>query len=257
MRPLRRRLLPLLGALIAASVALLAVLWPSDGSCPYLPSSVGGLSLPRSLSSLLPRLPYDMHSYWRSFTGASGLAPPPPRRRYSKSGERLFSSAELLEYDGRDPTAPLLLAIGGDVFDVTAKGSRFYAPGSGYAVFAGRDCSRALTLGSLDKADVARGDDVADFDAAQRSALFKQHAFYAEKYGPRVGKLRDARAPGSGPSAAAVLAAAAAEAAAEEAAGAAPEAEAEAEAAVPSSGAGDNAEAAATAAAADSKGNQR
>ena len=75
------------------------------------------------------------------------------------------------------------------MYDVTEKGKQFYGPGMAYSVFAGRDGTRALTLGSLDKDDVQRRD-VSDFDAQKRKLMQEQHEFYAGKY-PRVGTLAD------------------------------------------------------------------
>ncbi len=103
-------------------------------------------------------------------------------------GLRIFTRAELARYDGSDPALPLLLGMYGDVFDVTEKGSRFYGPGMAYSVFAGKDGTRALTLGSLDPSDIERAGDVSDFDEQQTHALLEQHRFYKDKY-PTVGRL--------------------------------------------------------------------
>ena len=73
---------------------------------------------------------------------------------------------------------------------MTEKGSQYYGKGAPYAVFAGRDGSRALTLGSLDPKDVERRD-VSDFSEGMTKAFKEQHKFYTEKYGPRVGRLVD------------------------------------------------------------------
>lgn len=110
------------------------------------------------------------------------------------AGTRVYTRAELAAYDGSDPAAPLLLGMGGDVFDVTAKGAQFYGKGAGYNLFAGRDSTRALALGSLDPADIAnwRTD---DFTPAQAAALAEQHKFYVDKYGPRVGVLAEGEVP--------------------------------------------------------------
>ena len=72
-------------------------------------------------------------------------------------------------------------------------GARFYEPGAGYHLFAARDSSRALALGSLDAKDLT--DDVTDFTAEQRDYLREQVLFYRGKY-PRVGTLVG---PGLGP----------------------------------------------------------
>jgi membrane-associated progesterone receptor component len=100
---------------------------------------------------------------------------------------RLFTVEELRGYDGSDASRPILLGMAGDVFDVTEKGRQFYGPGAAYSVFAGRDATRALTLGSLEAADLTAGVD--DFNEAQLAALKEQHAFYLGKY-PRVGSLQ-------------------------------------------------------------------
>lgn len=56
-------------------------------------------------------------------------------------GSKIFSSAELSEFNGSSPDKPVYLAIKGTVFDVTAN-REMYAPGKGYSVFAGKDASR-------------------------------------------------------------------------------------------------------------------
>ena len=103
----------------------------------------------------------------------------------SASGLPLFAAADLAGF-----TAPpaILLAINGDVFDVTERGSNFYAPGAGYSLFAGKDASRSLTLGSLTLEDLELGGDCDDFSQEQVEALAEQHKFYAGKY-VLVGKV--------------------------------------------------------------------
>ena len=107
------------------------------------------------------------------------------------TGLRIFTLDELSRYDGSDSTLspPLLLAIWGDVFDVSVLGKDFYSPGMSYSCFGGRDGTRALTLGSLDKLDV-NSLDVSDFDANFFKMMMDQHSFYVNKY-PRVGVLAD------------------------------------------------------------------
>lgn len=49
-----------------------------------------------------------------------------------------ITAFELEQYDGRDPTKPLMMAIKGNIYDVT-KGKDFYGPPDGpYCAFAGR-----------------------------------------------------------------------------------------------------------------------
>ncbi|EEF38734.1 membrane steroid-binding protein 2 [Ricinus communis] len=60
---------------------------------------------------------------------------------------------ELRAYDGSDPSKPLLMAIKGQIYDVSSS-RMFYGPGGPYAKFAGRDASRALALLSFDPKDL-------------------------------------------------------------------------------------------------------
>ncbi|KAJ1958563.1 hypothetical protein GGI12_004699 [Dipsacomyces acuminosporus] len=73
-------------------------------------------------------------------------------RNYIPRTQRTFTQQELAQYDGSDPTKPLLLAIEGDVYDVTS-GWAFYGPGSSYSLFAGRDSSRAFGTNCLSRGD--------------------------------------------------------------------------------------------------------
>ncbi len=82
---------------------------------------------------------------------------------------------------------PIYLAISGKIIDVTS-GGEYYAPGSHYNVFAGRACSRALSLSSLKPED--NNDFTADFDERQKVLLVERFDFYVEKYGI-VGMLSD------------------------------------------------------------------
>ena len=105
------------------------------------------------------------------------------------SGLKIYTIDELARHDGKDEllSPPLLLAVWGDVFDVSVLGKDFYSPGMSYACFGGKDGTRALTLGSLDTVDV-NSLDVSDFDANFFNMMIEQHAFYVKKY-PRVGML--------------------------------------------------------------------
>jgi len=64
-----------------------------------------------------------------------------------------FTPQLLKQYDGSDPSKPIYVAIKGRVFDVTT-GKSFYGPGGPYAVFAGKDASRALAKMSKNDDDV-------------------------------------------------------------------------------------------------------
>ncbi|XP_072960776.1 membrane steroid-binding protein 2-like [Typha angustifolia] len=81
---------------------------------------------------------------------ASVLPPSPPAEPVQIGDVTL---EELIAYDGSDPKKPLLMAIKGQVYDVS-RGRMFYGPGGPYALFAGRDASRALALMSFDRSDL-------------------------------------------------------------------------------------------------------
>ncbi|KAM0942089.1 putative cytochrome b5-like heme/steroid binding domain-containing protein [Dioscorea sansibarensis] len=60
---------------------------------------------------------------------------------------------ELRAYDGSDPKKPLLMAIKGQIYDVS-QSRMFYGPGGPYALFAGKDASRALAKMSFEEKDL-------------------------------------------------------------------------------------------------------
>jgi predicted heme/steroid binding protein len=162
---------------------------------------------------------------WRSsLWSALGWSPSPSPAGSAldpSTGLPVYTAADLSRYNGQDESLPILLGMAGDVYDVTEKGRQFYGKGAPYNVFAGRDSTRALTLGTLDGDDVERAGDTSDFTPQQLGMLDEQKKFYAEKY-PRVGVLA-----GRGDSKGAAEAAPAATAAAEAADAAATEAPAE------------------------------
>eukprot|EP00122_Pirum_gemmata_P014526 Pgem_evm1s13543 len=82
----------------------------------------------------------------------------------------------------------LCLALQGLVFDVEA-GENFYGMGGPYEVFAGRDASRGLATGSLDKSAVSDTfDDLSDLTADQIKSLESWTSSFKSKYSV-VGRL--------------------------------------------------------------------
>nr|KYP44224.1 putative steroid-binding protein 3 [Cajanus cajan] len=61
---------------------------------------------------------------------------------------------QLSQYNGTDPSKPIYVAVKGRVYDVTT-GKSFYGPGGPYAMFAGRDASRALAKMSKNDEDIS------------------------------------------------------------------------------------------------------
>jgi dihydroorotate dehydrogenase len=91
-----------------------------------------------------------------------------------------LKESELKEYNGsiEGGKKQILMAVGGKIFDVTSS-RQFYGPGSPYAVFAGKACTRALVLGSLDKKEIDRKDDVRGLEPTR---VKEQVAYYEKKY---------------------------------------------------------------------------
>ncbi|KAJ2077907.1 hypothetical protein H4R24_004843 [Coemansia sp. RSA 988] len=99
------------------------------------------LALNICLSFLITETPFWGHkSKWTNW------------RNYIPRNQRVFTQVELSQYDGTNPEKPILLAIEGDVYDVTL-GSGFYGPGASYHLFAGRDASRAFGTNCLSRND--------------------------------------------------------------------------------------------------------
>lgn len=65
-----------------------------------------------------------------------------------------LTALQLSEYNGTDPSKPIYVAVKGRIFDVT-NGKSFYGPGGAYAMFAGKDASRALAKMSKNDEDVS------------------------------------------------------------------------------------------------------
>ncbi|TKY74812.1 steroid-binding protein 3 [Spatholobus suberectus] len=61
---------------------------------------------------------------------------------------------QLSQYNGTDSSKPIYVAVKGRVYDVTT-GKSFYGPGGAYAMFAGKDASRALAKMSKNDDDIS------------------------------------------------------------------------------------------------------
>ncbi|VAH04956.1 unnamed protein product [Triticum turgidum subsp. durum] len=137
---------------------------------------------------------------------ASGLLapPPPPPRRWQEVADEALPPApepvqvgeitadELRQYDGSDPEKPLLMAIKGQIYDVSQSRVRmFYGPGGPYALFAGKDASRALAKMSFEPQDLTG--DVSGLGPFELSALQDWEYKFTSKY-VKVGSIK-----GTGP----------------------------------------------------------
>ncbi|XP_020108258.1 membrane steroid-binding protein 2-like isoform X1 [Ananas comosus] len=92
---------------------------------------------------------------------------------------------ELKGYDGSDPKKPLLMVIKGQVYDVS-QGRAYYGPGGEYALFAGRDATRALALMSFDPDDL--NGDLDGLNPDELEVLQDWEEKFKEKY-VHVGRL--------------------------------------------------------------------
>jgi membrane-associated progesterone receptor component len=108
-----------------------------------------------------------------------------PRAPLSEAEERDYSLAEVAQYDGSDSTKPLLLAIRGQVYDVT-RGRDFYGPGGPYAMFAGKDCTRALAKVSFEE-ELFTGS-IEGLEADELEKLEEWIEMFEAKY-RRIGRL--------------------------------------------------------------------
>eukprot|EP00262_Sarcandra_glabra_P005015 TRINITY_DN16254_c0_g1_i1.p1 TRINITY_DN16254_c0_g1~~TRINITY_DN16254_c0_g1_i1.p1 ORF type:complete len:207 (+),score=36.40 TRINITY_DN16254_c0_g1_i1:16-636(+) len=92
---------------------------------------------------------------------------------------------ELKAYDGSDLKKPLLMAIKGQIYDVT-RSRMFYGPGGPYALFAGRDASRALALMSFEPKDLTGN--IEGLSPSELDTLQDWEYKFMEKY-VKVGQL--------------------------------------------------------------------
>ncbi|XP_030381293.1 membrane-associated progesterone receptor component 1 [Scaptodrosophila lebanonensis] len=116
-----------------------------------------------------------------SVSAQSSVEPALPKLR------RDFTVQELRSYDGNQPDGRVLVAVNGNVYDVT-KGKRFYGPGGPYATFAGRDASRNLATFSVAANEKDDYDDLSDLNAMEMDSVNEWEMQFKEKY-EFVGKL--------------------------------------------------------------------
>ncbi|GAB0093412.1 membrane-associated progesterone receptor component 1 [Sergentomyia squamirostris] len=112
---------------------------------------------------------------------AAPVEPTLPRLR------RDFAVQELKQYDGNQPDGRILVAVNGNVYDVT-KGKRFYGPGGPYAAFGGRDASRGLATFSVTSNDNNEYDDLSDLNTMEMDSVREWEMQFKERY-ILVGKL--------------------------------------------------------------------
>ncbi|KAJ6830565.1 membrane steroid-binding protein 1-like [Iris pallida] len=131
-------------------------------------------------------------AFFHAISGFLESPPPPPPVR--KEAEPLpppvqlgeVSEEELRAYDGSDPNKPLLMAIKGQIYDVT-QSRMFYGPGGPYASFAGKDASRALAKMSFEEKDLTG--DISGLGPFELDALNDWEYKFRSKY-TKVGTVK-------------------------------------------------------------------
>ncbi|XP_076959201.1 membrane steroid-binding protein 1-like [Bidens hawaiensis] len=97
-----------------------------------------------------------------------------------------FSVEKLKAYGGSDPQKPLLMAIKGQIYDVS-QSRMFYGPGGPYSVFAGKDASRALAKMSFEENDM--NDDLTCLNEFELDALQDWEDKFQSRY-VKVGTIK-------------------------------------------------------------------
>ncbi|XP_057508731.1 membrane steroid-binding protein 2-like [Actinidia eriantha] len=97
-----------------------------------------------------------------------------------------ISEVELKAYDGSDSNKPLLMAIKGQIYDVS-QSRMFYGPGGPYALFAGKDASRALAKMSFEDTDLSG--DISGLGPFELEALQDWEYKFMSKY-VKVGTVK-------------------------------------------------------------------
>ncbi|KAH7691804.1 membrane-associated progesterone receptor component protein [Dioscorea alata] len=134
-------------------------------------------------------------AFYYAVSGLFGAPPPPPpSKRELEAMEPLpppvqigeVTEEELRVFDGTDPKKPLLMAIKGQIYDVS-QSRMFYGPGGPYALFAGKDASRALAKMSFEENDLTG--DISGLGPFELEALQDWEYKFMSKY-VKVGTIK-------------------------------------------------------------------
>ncbi|KAL9225307.1 hypothetical protein vseg_001249 [Gypsophila vaccaria] len=131
----------------------------------------------------------NSHQNPRNFVEESEPLPPPVQL-----GE--ITEDDLKNYDGSDSKKPLLMAIKGQIYDVS-QSRMFYGPGGPYALFAGKDASRALAKMSFEDKDLTG--DISGLGPFELEALQDWEYKFMSKY-VKVGTIKKDAPPSDAPS---------------------------------------------------------
>jgi predicted heme/steroid binding protein len=132
-----------------------------------LPRNVRTISLFVSVAAFVLAVAY------RYTQRGEGQFYPPPTWDPAFVAPRVFTKEELKEkYNGKGGK-PAYLVVLGEVYDVS--GSEYYAEGSGYSIFVGRDATTAFVTGKFDE---SADDDVLALAATQMKGIEDWVKFY-------------------------------------------------------------------------------
>jgi len=139
--PRRRRAvcLPLSAALAAAAGLTWSLLPPAPGG--GCPAAVVSWRAAWGVDALLDAAAAAGAQAALALTPAA--APAGARRVHAPTGLPLWRGTDLARFSGAQAGGRVVLGVCGRVYDVTALGARFYAPGRAYECFGGREATRA------------------------------------------------------------------------------------------------------------------
>jgi membrane-associated progesterone receptor component len=143
-----------------------------------------GIAVYYVVTGMFGSTPTQHHQSSRDFEEHMEPLPPPVQL-----GE--ITEDDLKAYDGADPKKPLLMAIKGQIYDVS-QSRMFYGPGSPYALFAGKDASRALAKMSFEDKDL--NGDLTGLGVFELEALQDWEYKFMSKY-VKVGTIKNAGEP--------------------------------------------------------------
>ncbi|XP_007036710.2 PREDICTED: probable steroid-binding protein 3 [Theobroma cacao] len=116
------------------------------------------------------------------FLGPEDFCQKPPKEPVQLGD---VTEKELRAYDGSDPRKPLLIAIKGQIYDVSSS-KMFYGRGGPYSMFTGRDASRALAMLSFKPEDLTGN--IEGLSAEELAVLEDWEYKFMDKY-PIVGRV--------------------------------------------------------------------
>eukprot|EP00882_Tetradesmus_deserticola_P005691 GHRQ01005992.1.p1 GENE.GHRQ01005992.1~~GHRQ01005992.1.p1 ORF type:complete len:165 (+),score=40.33 GHRQ01005992.1:72-566(+) len=148
-------------------------------------ASTSQLREPVFIALLVCLVFYAVSKYFQSSGCPFAKAPKTDKKQASMAsappaGSLRLTPAELAQYDGQDASKPLYISVRGNIYDVTA-GKSFYGPGGPYAVFAGKECARALAFMKVTAEECSA--DLTGASEAQLKTLADWEAKFDQKYG--------------------------------------------------------------------------